>query len=174
MQNFDGFTFKMAIAAVLLFIAEIFGGMSGLLNALLVLMLIDIFSGFIAAAINHQLSAEAMFKGGGKKFVILAVIVLSHYLGDAMNLVWLREAVITYYLIGEGLSVLENAVKAGVKIPTFLTDLLKKAGELSEIGTPTVTTTTTTTTTPTSAEPLVTTITTTEPVPCEKVVKDNG
>ena len=152
MENFDGFTFKMAIAALTLFIADVFGGLSGLLTALLVLMLVDIVTGFLAAAINKQLSAAVMFKGGCKKFVILAVVVLVHYLGDAMNITWLREAVISYYTIGEALSVLENAVKSGVRIPSFLVELLQKAGELSDAGKPIAS----------------------DVVPLKKDVKDNG
>jgi toxin secretion/phage lysis holin len=162
MQNFDGFTFKMAIAALTLFVADVFGGISGLLAALLIFMLVDIVTGFLAAVINKQLSAAVMFKGGCKKFVIMAVIVLVHYLGDSMNVPWLREAVISYYLIGEALSVLENAVKSGVKIPAFLIELLQKAGELTEAGKPI------TSTTQTTIEPVLI------PVEPEKGGMDNG
>ena len=136
MQNFDGFSFKAALAAIVLFIMELFGGSSVFLSALLILILIDILTGFLAAAAQKRLQASVMFQGGCKKIIILAIIVLVHYLGDALGVPWLREAVISYYAINESLSIMENAVRAGVPVPIFLTALLKKAGELSELGKP--------------------------------------
>lgn len=154
MQNMDAFTLKAAFAAVVLFLVNLFGGVSVFLSALLILILVDILTGFLAAAIKKHLQASVMFAGGCKKMIILAIIVLVHYLGDALGLPWLREAVISYYAINEALSIMENAVRAGVPVPAFLTALLKKAGELVEAGTPV---TTTTTTTVTANQPAITT-----------------
>jgi len=136
MQNFDGFTFKAALSAIALFIMNLFGGPSVFLTALLILILLDILTGFLAAAVKKQLQASVMFAGGCKKIIILLIIVLVHYIGDALGLSWLREAVISYYAINEALSITENAVRAGVPIPSFLTALLKKAGELVDVGQP--------------------------------------
>jgi len=136
MQNFDGFTFKAALSAIALFIMNLFGGPSVFLTALLILILIDVLTGFLAAAARKQLQASVMFQGGCKKIIILSIIVLVHYIGDALGLPWLREAVISYYAINEALSIMENAVRAGVPVPSFLVALLKKAGELVEQGPP--------------------------------------
>lgn len=182
MQNMDAFTLKAAFAAVVLFLVNLFGGASVFLSALLILILIDILTGFLAAAVKKQLQASVMFAGGCKKMIILAIIVLVHYIGDALGLPWLREAVISYYAINEALSIMENAIRAGVPVPAFLTALLKKAGELVDTGTPVTTTTTTTVTETAAASAAVSTITTVEPTQqqaarlesAEKEVKDNG
>ena len=108
--------------------AEIlFGAWSDALAALVVAMLIDYVSGVIAAYINPALSLNSQrgFRGILKKIMILLLVSLGHVLDTAMHQQIICIAV-TYFFIGnEGLSIVENAAKAGVPIPTKLRDQLE-------------------------------------------------
>lgn len=115
--------------------AEIlFGAWSDALAALVVAMLIDYVSGVIAAYINPALSLNSQrgFRGILKKIMILLLVSLGHVLDTAMHQQIICIAV-TYFFIGnEGLSIVENAAKAGVPIPTKLRDQLEQLMEEKE------------------------------------------
>lgn len=116
-------------------VAEIlFGAWSDALAALVVAMLIDYASGVIAAYINPALSLNSQrgFRGILKKIMILLLVSLGHVLDTAMHQQIICIAV-TYFFIGnEGLSIVENAAKAGVPIPTKLRDQLEQLMEEKE------------------------------------------
>jgi toxin secretion/phage lysis holin len=130
----DALQFKPALAALSVGIASLIGGFSPLLGIMLVMMLADFGTGFLGAALRRELASSKMFDGAIRKIIMLAVVLLAYQIGNAISLPWLRDAVIVYYIINEALSILENAVLAGVRIPSFLTVILKKAGELAETG----------------------------------------
>ena len=94
--------------------AEIlFGAWSDALAALVVAMLIDYVSGVIAAYINPALS-------------------LGHVLDTAMHQQIICIAVTYFFLGNEGLSIVENAAKAGVPIPARLKETLEQLTEEKE------------------------------------------
>lgn len=123
------------ITGVMGVVAEVlFGTWSDALMALVVAMLIDYVSGVIAAYINPALSLNSQrgFRGILKKIMILLLVSLGHVLDTAMHQQIICIAV-TYFFIGnEGLSIVENAAKAGVPIPTKLRDQLEQLMEEKE------------------------------------------
>lgn len=123
------------ITGVIGVVAEVlFGTWSDALMALVVAMLIDYVSGVIAAYINPALSLNSQrgFRGILKKIMILLLVSLGHVLDTAMHQQIICIAV-TYFFIGnEGLSIVENAAKAGVPIPTKLRDQLEQLMEEKE------------------------------------------
>lgn len=115
--------------------AEIlFGAWSDALAALVVAMLIDYVSGVIAAYINPALSLNSQrgFRGILKKIMILLLVSLGHVLDTAMHQQIICSAVMYFFLGNEGLSIVENAAKAGVPIPTKLRDQLEQLMEEKE------------------------------------------
>ena len=120
------------ITGVMGVVAEVlFGTWSDALMALVVAMLIDYVSGVIAASINPALSLNSQrgFRGILKKIMILLLVSLGHVLDTAMHQQIICIAVTYFFLGNEGLSIVENAAKAGVPIPTKLRDQL---GQLME------------------------------------------
>jgi toxin secretion/phage lysis holin len=111
-----------------------FGAWNDALAALVVAMLIDYVSGVIAAYINPALSLNSQrgFRGILKKIMILLLVSLGHVLDTAMHQQIICIAVTYFFLGNEGLSIVENAAKAGVPIPAKLRDRLEQLAEEKE------------------------------------------
>lgn len=123
------------ITGVMGVVAEVlFGTWSDALMALVVAMLIDYVSGVIAAYINPALSLNSQrgFRGILKKIMILLLVSLGHVLDTAMHQQIICIAVTYFFLGNEGLSIVENAAKAGVPIPAKLRDRLEQLAEEKE------------------------------------------
>ena len=123
------------ITGVMGVVAEVlFGTWSDALMALVIAMLIDYVSGVIAAYINPALSLNSQrgFRGILKKIMILLLVSLGHVLDTAMHQQIICIAVTYFFLGNEGLSIVENAAKAGVPIPTKLRDQLEQLMEEKE------------------------------------------
>lgn len=123
------------ITGVMGVVAEVlFGTWSDALMALVVAMLIDYVSGVLAAYINPALSLNSQrgFRGILKKIMILLLVSLGHVLDTAMHQQIICIAVTYFFLGNEGLSIVENAAKAGVPIPTKLRDQLEQLMEEKE------------------------------------------
>lgn len=106
----------------------LFGGMDGLLYALIVFMVLDYVTGIIVAVTKHELSSEIGFKGIAKKVLIMALVAVGHIL-DAHVLgggAFCRSAVIGFYIANEGISILENAGELGLPLPKKLIAVLKQ------------------------------------------------
>lgn len=112
---------KWSIAGVGSVVAYLFGGWTVLLQILIVFMLIDYFTGLMASW--GMLNSKVGFKGIFKKIMILSLVAVAHLidqvLGGGNSLV--RDAVIFFYLANELLSILENAGRTGLPIPSVLT-----------------------------------------------------
>lgn len=106
-----------------------FMGWSDMHEALIVIMAIDYITGIAAAYINPnlKLNSKKGFAGFCKKIVILCLIALSHELDMAMGQDSLTQPfVVWFFIANEGLSILENAGKAGLPIPKKLRDTLEQ------------------------------------------------
>lgn len=121
-------TFLKLIAAYLCGIAGfLWGDLDGLLQALLIFMIMDYATGLAAAFRDKRLSSAVGFWGILRKGVMLAIVALANVLdtlvlgSDASTF---RSAVIGFYLMNEGLSILENADRLGVRWPKLLRDAL--------------------------------------------------
>ena len=108
-----------------------FIGWSDTLEALLVLMLIDYITGLLAAYINPNLKLDSSkgFRGICKKIMIILLIVLAHELEKATGIPAVQSVVVWFFIGNEGLSVIENAAKAGVPIPQKLRATLAQLAE---------------------------------------------
>ena len=110
------------------------GNSSGLLLALLLLVLLDYITGICVAIQTKQLSSQIGAKGITKKVAMFVVIAFCHVL-DAYLLhaeAALETVSTIFYLSNEGISILENVGKLGVPLPQKVQTLLsylKKSGD---------------------------------------------
>jgi toxin secretion/phage lysis holin len=109
-------------------VSFLIGGMDSLIIILLCLVVGDYITGIIASAMVGKLSSQVGFRGIVRKLLIFVLVAVSHLLDIAIG--WdnhfIRNIIIFFYIANEFISIVENAGRAGVPIPTFL----RKAIEL--------------------------------------------
>ena len=125
---------QLALSAVGGALGWFFGGMDGLIYALLVFVIADYITGVMCAIVDKNLSSEVGFKGICKKVLIFILVGVGNIidvqvLGEAGVL---RTAVIFFYLSNEGVSLLENAGHLGLPIPAKLKAVLEQLHDRSE------------------------------------------
>ncbi len=106
----------------------LFGEWSAVLEALVAAMVVDYVSGVLAAYINPgmMLDSRTGFRGICKKILTLLLVSLAHFVDSATGQQIVCTAVVWFFLGNEGLSILENAAKAGVPVPGKLRQTLKQ------------------------------------------------
>lgn len=96
------------------------------------LQAMDIVTGIVGAGITGKVSSPVAFRGISRKVMALLLVVTAAMAGWALEeytgvpLVIVVQAVAGFYCAGELLSILENAVRAGLPVPKALTDLVSK------------------------------------------------
>ena len=112
----------------------LFGAWNSVLEALIYAMVIDYISGVLAAYVNPDMALDSHrgFQCICKKLMILLLVSLAHFLDNAMGQQLICVAVTWFFLGNEGLSILENAGKAGIPIPARLKNTLKQLSEERE------------------------------------------
>lgn len=119
---------------------NLFGEWNSALEALLVLMVMDYISGMLAAYINPRLALNSQkgFRGIARKVYMLIIIALAHKIDMALGVSGVCVIATWFYIGNEGLSIVENAAKAGVPVPDKIQESLeqlarqKKAREKGE------------------------------------------
>lgn len=113
-----------ALAAV---VTYVFGGADKWLLGLLIVVVIDYFSGVIAAVIAHELSSKKGFVGILKKVLIFCIVAVAHIVDTATDAGGvLRALTIGFLLANECISVLENAGRCGIPLPQKLLMVLEQ------------------------------------------------
>ena len=123
--------FSGLIAALGGVAAFLFGPWDGLLTALLIAVAIDYLTGFAGAAVQGALSSEVGFRGLLRKVTIFLIIGLATALDRLVlsNNGALRAAVCLFYIVNEGLSILENTAKIGLPLPEALKNAMTQLSE---------------------------------------------
>lgn len=105
----------------------LFGEWNNALDTLLMLMMLDYVSGLLAAYINPKLALNSQkgFKGIARKMFILLIVAMAHRVDLLLGVSSICTMATFFYVANEGLSITENAAKAGVPIP----DAIKKSLE---------------------------------------------
>ncbi|MRC17265.1 phage holin family protein [Bacillus cereus] len=105
------------------------GGWDTTLKVLVIMAAIDYITGVIAAGFNGKLKSKIGFKGIAKK-VVLFLLVAAATQADAIagSNSALREATIFFFIGNELLSLLENAGRMGIPLPSALTNAVEILG----------------------------------------------
>ena len=97
------------------------------LYALIAMIILDYLSGVIAAIINRELSSAIGFRGILKKVLFLIIAGVANIADALIGLNGMgQNAVIGFLIANEGLSILENAGRSGLKKPQALIAMLKQ------------------------------------------------
>lgn len=127
-----------SIVAVLgTIVVKLLGGNDMLVYTLCTAMALDYLSGVILAFKNRKASSSVGIDGILKKVMILCMIGLAVLVDNVLGETGaIRALVIMFYIGMEGISILENAVGAGLSVPDKLRDALaqlKEDGKKSEV-----------------------------------------
>lgn len=124
------FEWKTIIAAITAAGCQILGVWNNVMTALVILIILDVVTGFLRAFIQQELSSKESFRGMAKKVMIFAMIAVAFQIDSITGLDGVtRNVVAVFYCASEGLSVVENSIAAGMPAPDFLKDALKQLNE---------------------------------------------
>lgn len=112
-------------------ISMLFGGWSAAMTTLAICMAIDYITGFAVAAIfkkspkseSGALESRAGFKGLCRKGTIILIVLIAHRLDLALGTGFIKDGVITAYILNDVVSIIENVGLMGLPMP----DVFKKA-----------------------------------------------
>ena len=116
---------KLLISIIATVVTWIFGTWDISITVLIIFMSLDYLTGMIKAYINKQLSSSIGVRGLAKKSLILIVLVVAVLLDRLINTTWVFRTLVCYfYIVNEGLSILENCGELGLPLPQKLIDAL--------------------------------------------------
>ena len=122
-----------SVACVGAAVASIFGGWTGAMSTLVILMLIDYVTGIIVAGVFHNspkcsggaLSSAVGFKGICRKFVILLIVVVACRVDLLLETNIIRDATCIGFCANELVSITENAGLMGIPLPRKLVEAIE-------------------------------------------------
>lgn len=92
----------------------------------LILMVLDVITGYYNAWKNKEIKSSKMRDGLGKKIAEMCYIAIGFLFGIAFNLQIVHVFISLYIVYMEIVSVFENCKKLGVEMPQEITDKIKK------------------------------------------------
>lgn len=133
-MNSNEFSFSAFVAAIGTMVSLWLGGWDAALKVLTFLMIFDYATGFLGAIKTKTVDSEAMFWGGLRKGLILAVIIIAILLDDLVGNQQpiFRTMAIYFYAGREGISVTENLGILGVPLPPAIVKVLSQLNEKGE------------------------------------------
>jgi toxin secretion/phage lysis holin len=135
MSNVE-FTFRGIVAVIGSAIAWFFGGWDTAIIALITMITIDYVTGVVAAIINKQLSSAVGFKGLAKKGCILLIVGMGATVDKLTGKPIVESALTIYYIVNEGISILENMGRIGVPYPDWLKNVIMALNSGSKVPAP--------------------------------------
>jgi len=120
--------FKVFLAGLLASLVTLLGGWDDAIIILTIFIALDIISGWTRAFIQKELSSTESFRGTARKILIYVIVAVAAQADRFTGTTLMRNAAIAFYCASEALSIFENTVAAGLPVPTFLRDALKKLG----------------------------------------------
>lgn len=111
------------------------GGVDLIFRILLTFMAIDYVTGLMKAFIRKELSSSVGWNGLMKKIGTLIAVIVAHQMDkiDPTQTQLFRNAVITFFVANEGVSLVENLAIIGVPVPEMLKRALKIWKEEAEV-----------------------------------------
>lgn len=140
--------FMWAVSTVAALVAGMIGGCDSMFAFLLVLVLTDVATGFIAAWYNKEVSSKVLRRGLINKtfyivFIWLGVLAdrvvldtTGNYITIGGHIILLRNVIVAYLMLEELVSVLENAANMGLPVPSWLRSVLKQVSDVANSSTP--------------------------------------
>ena len=123
------FTWKAILTALAAGACALWGRWDISMTTLVILISLDIASGWLRAFIQKKLSSKESLRGTFRKVLIFVIIAVAQQIDVLLGSEILRRAVTLFYCASEGLSVLENVVAAGLPVPEALKEALQQLNE---------------------------------------------
>lgn len=125
---------KTAFASAGGLLGALIGGVDGFLYTLIVVVIIDYITGVANAILKKQLSSSAGAKGIARKIMIFLLVIIGELIDNYIigKGAVTRTAIIFFYIGNEGISILENAIALGLKVPQRLESVLKQISDQNE------------------------------------------
>lgn len=132
---------KIVISAIGSFIASALGGWNPVLSLLVILMLVDLITGFSLAVINKEVSSSKMRLGIFRKFITFVMIFIGYRFDLAMihslgklPVMWgislsAKIFLTVYFCFEENISVIENCASLGIPFPKWLVSILNQVSD---------------------------------------------
>ncbi len=118
---------------------QLVGGWDTTLKLLVAMMALDYISGIIVGCVGRSpnsktgcIDSRAGLNGLLRKGLILMVLAVAAQVDATMDGAFVRAATAWFYIINEAISILENAVIAGVPLPNKLVNMLGVAKKAQE------------------------------------------
>lgn len=112
----------------------IYSGDINLITILLLLMLIDVFTGLVKAIKYQNLWSRKSLLGYARKILVFLIITVANLLDLMMNLNGtLVLATVTFYILNEVLSITENSAQLGLPLPQKLLDVIQVVQEKDDV-----------------------------------------
>lgn len=93
----------------------------------IILMALDVFTGYINAVIKREVSSRKMREGLGHKVAELIYIIVGYFISIVFNVPQIEYFISIYIIVMELISIMENAEKLGVKTPNVIKSKLENA-----------------------------------------------
>lgn len=121
-------------------IATLLGGWDTALITLVIFMAVDYLTGLTVAGVfkaskktdSGALESRAGFKGLCRKGMELLMVLIACRLDLLIGTNFVRDAVVTAFVVNEAISIIENAGLMGIKIPTALSNAIDVLNKKSE------------------------------------------
>ena len=125
---------QVGITVLVSFLSYCFGVVTPQLELLLWCITLDLFVGVLASFVNPKLyfNSRKLFRGIAKKVILLSIVAFAKHLDIMMNTDVIALTTCYFFIINEGFSVLENAGKAGVKLPKIIENSLEQLKGLTD------------------------------------------
>lgn len=147
-MKYDFSVIKIVISAIGSFIASALGGWNPVLSLLILLMFVDLITGFSLAIIRKEVSSSKMRLGILRKFITFIMIfigyrfdlVMIHSCGK-LPVLWgislsAKMFMTVYFCFEENISVVENCASLGIPFPKWLVSMLNQVSDNVNDSTP--------------------------------------
>lgn len=116
-------------------IDTLIGSWDSSVEILLIVMALDYLTGVAGAFKTKTLSSSAGYKGLVKKATIFIIVILAAQIDKMLNVNndLFRNCTAIFFIVNDSLSILENAGKMGMKLPSFLKTALIKLQNQTEV-----------------------------------------
>lgn len=109
------------IGGSMAWIAYLLGGLDHLIKAFIIFMTIDFILGILVSLVKKKTNSKTAFVGLIKKTAMVLMVIAAVQLDLATESGnFMRNAMILFLIGMEGISMIENLGKLGIKVPKFL------------------------------------------------------
>ena len=122
---------KLILAGVITSTSLMFDSCDIALKVLLVMIVLDVFTGMIKGFVTKKLSSSIGRQGIGRKVMILVIVAVSYLLDLIFNINIIQNISCVFYIAVEGISIMENAGQIGLPLPKGIKERLEQLKDMS-------------------------------------------